>query len=126
MTPHKKAMGLKPDMRDVHAWGMPVDVQVEGRGKLKAQADPAFFVRYNGHSKGYHIYWPNKWVVTCECNIQWSNCSSVLLEGETSNSGNQSGPHKYIQLRLETLEDPMPETPPETPQDPVCYDSAEL
>jgi transposase InsO family protein len=69
-TPHEMATGVKPDLRDTHTWGSRVFVRVEGRGKLDVQADTAFFVGYDGQSKGYRVYWPGKRSVTCERNVR--------------------------------------------------------
>jgi hypothetical protein len=91
-TPHKMATGVKPDLRNVHAWGSRIFVRVEGRGKLDAQADPAFFVGYDRQSKGYRVYWRGKHSISCERNVRWDECGTVPIEGETLTSGNQPEP----------------------------------
>lgn len=49
------ATGVRPDLRDIHAWGTKGYVRVEGRSKLEPQADPVFFVGYDHQSKGYRV-----------------------------------------------------------------------
>ena len=68
-TLHEMTTGVKPDLRNAHTWGSRAFVVVEGQDKLDVQADPAFFMGYDGRSKGYHGYWPGKHSATCERNV---------------------------------------------------------
>ena len=111
-TPIEMAMGIKPDLRDIHAWGTKGYVMVKGRSKLKLQVDPAFFVGYDKESKGYQMYWPNKHTVSTERNIQWTDHSPAQLEGEKLTMVNQAEPHDPINTIL-------PNPAPPTPHEPV-------
>ena len=111
-TPLEMATGIRPDLRDVHAWGTKGYVLVEGRNKLEPQADPAFFVGHDTQSKGYRMYWPNKHTVSTERNVQWTDRGRARLEGEKLTLVNQPEPRDSI--------NPIPQNPaPPTPQDPV-------
>ena len=106
------AMGIKPDLRDIHAWGTKGYVMVEGHSKLKPQANPAFFIGYDKESKGYCMYWPNKHTVSTEQNIQWTDRGPAQLEGEKLTMVNQTEPCDPIK--------PIPQNPtPPTPHDPI-------
>jgi hypothetical protein len=88
-----------------------VFVWVEGRGKLDAQADPAFFIGYDGQSKGYRVYWRGKRSVSCERNVRWDERGTVPIEGETVTSDNQPEPQVPYTARLRSVGD--------EPQDPA-------
>ena len=91
-TPHEMATGVKPDLRDTHAWGSRGFVRIDGRGKLEAQADAAYFVGYDGQSKGYRMYWSGKRSISVERNVRWADDAPALLEGETRTLSNQPEP----------------------------------
>ena len=111
-TPLEMATGVRPDLRDTHAWGTKGYVRVEGRSKLEPQADPAFFVGHDTQSKGYHMYWPNKRSVSMERNVQWTDRGPAQLEGEKRTLVNQAEPRDPI--------NPIPQNPaPPTSQDAV-------
>jgi hypothetical protein len=111
-TPLEMATGIRPDLRDIHAWGTKGYVQVEGRGKLEPQADPVFFVGHDHQSKGYQMYWPKKHSISVERNIQWTKGGPAQLEGEKGNLVNQAEPPELIE--------PLPQNPaPQMPQAPV-------
>ena len=111
-TSIEMAMGIKPDLCDIHAWGMKGYVMVEGHSKLKPQANPAFFIGYDKESKGYCMYWPNKHTVSTERNIQWTDHGPAQLEGEKLTMVNQAEPRDSL--------NPIPQSPaPPMPQDPV-------
>jgi hypothetical protein len=112
-TPIEMATGVKPDLRDIHAWGSKGYVKVEGRSKLEPQADPVFFVGYDSQSKGYQMYWPKKHTISVERNVRWADGITAQLEGEKSNLVNQSEPPDLIEL--------LPQNPaPQTPQALSC------
>ena len=106
-TLHEMVTGNKPDLRNIHTWGSRVFVLIEGQGKLDVQADAAFFVGYDGQSKGYRVYWPGKRSVTCERNVRWDERDPALLEGETV-TVNQPEPQVPYTNRLRSADkDPM-------------------
>ena len=61
-------------------------------GKVGIRAKEGCWVGYNEHSKGHHIYWPNKQSVGVERNIKFSETyvpvphnNDVVLEAEDEN-----------------------------------------
>jgi len=58
MTPIERAIGHKPNLRKVLAFGAVVWVKVKDAGKLDSQAVDGHFVGYNEESKGYRLYFP--------------------------------------------------------------------
>ena len=87
---HKKA----PHLGNIHEFGSAAYVKDLKAGKLDAHAKSGWFVGYDSESKGFHIYWPNKWSVTVKHNVIFNQedvltksnyvviPSDVLSEGE--------------------------------------------
>ena len=59
----------KPHLAGIQEFGAATYVKDLKAGKLDAQAQVGWFVGYDSESKGYQIYWPNKWSVTVEQNV---------------------------------------------------------
>ena len=110
-TPLEMAMGIKPNLHDIHAWGMKGYVRVEGRSKLEWQADTVFFVGHDTQSKGYCMYWPNKHTVSMERNVQWTDHGSAQLEGEKLTLVNQAELHDPINTIPQNPTPPIPHDP---------------
>ena len=88
MTPHKRAMGEKPNLVGVPIWGSDIWVKVKQEGKLAVKARKVMFVRMDDELVGYRIYWPMKQRITVERNIALSKDNfgekeMTHLEGET-------------------------------------------
>ena len=70
-------------------------------GKLDSQAQTGQFVGYDSESKGYRIYWPNKRLVSVECNVVFNDLdvyngdSTTVLQEDVSAEGKRD---KIIQL----------------------------
>jgi hypothetical protein len=65
-TPYELVHGTKPNLSQVHEFGMPVFVHVLEGGKLEPQVEEAVFVGIDGESKGYQVYWPMKKCISVE------------------------------------------------------------
>ena len=50
-------------------------------GKLDACAKLRWFMGYNSKSKGFCIYWPNKWSVTVKCDVIF-NQEDILTKSD--------------------------------------------
>jgi hypothetical protein len=78
-TPHE-AMGLgKPNLANLHEWGMVVWVQISA-GKLDAKAAEARFMGYDAERKGYRVYWPEKRTITVERNVRFQPDEIIIPE----------------------------------------------
>ena len=62
---HKK----KPHLAGIQEFGVAAYVKDLKAGKLDAHAKVGQFVGYDLESKGYWIYWPQKWSISVECNV---------------------------------------------------------
>ena len=74
---HKKVYHLG----NIHEFGTAAYVKDLKVGKLDAHAKLGWFVGYNSESKGFCIYWPNKWSVTVECDVIF-NQEDVLTKSD--------------------------------------------
>jgi hypothetical protein len=59
-TPYEMVTGEKPDLSDLHEWGCHVWVHDKSKLKLEGRAKEGRWVRFDKHSKGSRIYWPDK------------------------------------------------------------------
>jgi hypothetical protein len=66
MTPYEAAFGKKPDLRHVQEWGEKVWVHIEGRDKLGGCVREGCWLGVDERSKGFQVYWPDKWMVLTE------------------------------------------------------------
>ena len=62
---HKKV----PHLGNIHEFGTAAYVKDLKARKLDAHAKLGWFIGYNSESKGFPIYWPNKWSVTVEHDV---------------------------------------------------------
>ena len=74
---HKKV----PQLGNIHEFGTVAYVKDLKAGKLDAHAKLGRFVGYDSESKGFRIYWPNKWSVTVECDVIF-NQEDVLTKND--------------------------------------------
>jgi hypothetical protein len=82
----------KPHLGGIHEFGTAAYVKDLKAGKLDARTQIGQLIGYDSESKGYRIYWPNKWSVTIEQNVVFNDSdmtmdtttiiSSDLSEGE--------------------------------------------
>ena len=66
MTLYEAAFGKKPDLQHVQEWGKKVWVHIEGGNKLGGHVKEGHWLGIDEQSKGFCIYWPDKWMVTTE------------------------------------------------------------
>jgi hypothetical protein len=74
--------GKKPYLGGILEFGVAAYVKDLTAGKLDARAQKGRFVGYDSKSKGYHIYWPEKWSVSIERNVVF-NPDNLLTEGDS-------------------------------------------
>ena len=63
-SPYKMKHKKVPHLGDIHEFGTVAYVKDLKARKLDACAKFGQFIGYNSKSKGFCIYWPNKWSVT--------------------------------------------------------------
>ena len=80
-TPYKMKNNKKPHLTGIQEFGVTTYVWDLKAGMLNAHAQVDRFVGYNLESKGYWIYWPQKWSITVEWNIVF-NESDVLTNDD--------------------------------------------
>jgi hypothetical protein len=68
-TPHKVAMGEKPDLSQLCEWGAMVWIKQLEAGKLDPRAEESRFVGFDEESKRFQIYWPKKKKVSIERDV---------------------------------------------------------
>jgi transposase InsO family protein len=82
-TPYEMAMGVKPNLSDLHEWGCKVWVHSAGGSKLDGRAAVGRWVGYDDSSSGHRIYWPDRRSVTVERSVKFSEEAAFPpLEGE--------------------------------------------
>jgi hypothetical protein len=88
-TPYEAVNREPPDLCDLPEWGCKVWVHNDKSGKVGVRAKEGRWVGYNEHSKGHHIYWPDRQSVGVERNIKFSKTytpvphdDDVILERE--------------------------------------------
>jgi hypothetical protein len=111
MMPYEAAFGKKPDLRHVQEWGEKVWVCIKGGDKLGGHVKEGRWLGVDEQSKGFHIYWPDKWTVMMERNVYYDKtCSSAChLEGED---------WEFVKTKTDAPsmpENPTPTTPPAIP-----------
>ena len=74
---HKKV----PHLGSIHEFGTAAYVKDLKAGKLDACAKLRWFMGYNSKSKGFCIYWPNKWSVTVKCDVIF-NQEDILTKSD--------------------------------------------
>jgi transposase InsO family protein len=68
-TPYEMTLQEKPNLKDVHTWGIEVYVKVNQGDKLAARAKRAWWIGISDQSHGHYIYWPDSQKVSVERNI---------------------------------------------------------
>ena len=82
-TPYEERHKKKPHLAEIQEFGVTVYVKNLTAGKPDSRARLGHFVRYDSESKGYRIYWPDKWSIMVEQNIIF-NESDVLSTNTTA------------------------------------------
>jgi len=77
-TPYEAAFGKKLDLSQVHEWGEKVWVWIEGGDKLGGRVREGRWLGIDERSNGCRVYWPDKQMVTTEC-----NCNGMFYGGLT-------------------------------------------
>ena len=68
-TPYKTQHKKKPHLAGIQEFRAAVYIKDLKAGKLDAHTKVGWFIGYNSESKGYQIYWLQKWSITVECNV---------------------------------------------------------
>ena len=91
-TPYEAVNEGPLNLQDLPKWGCKVWVHNDEGGKVGIRAKKGHWVGYDEHSKGHHIYWPDKQSVGVERNIKFSETyvpvphnDDVVLEGKDEN-----------------------------------------
>jgi len=79
-TPYKAKNKRKPHLGGIHEFGVGAYVKDLKAGKLESRAQMGRFVGYDSESKGYRIYWHQKWSVTVERNVVFKENEVQTLE----------------------------------------------
>ena len=82
-TPYEATFVKKPDLWQVREWGDKVWVHIKGGNKLGGQVRKGCWLGVDKQSKGFRVYWPDKKVVSPECNVYHDKTCSLVdhLEG---------------------------------------------
>jgi hypothetical protein len=81
--PYEMGHNKKPHLASIQEFGAAAYVKNLTAGKLNAHANKGQFVGYNSKSKGYRIYWPEKWSITVERNVVFNQDDSSILDETT-------------------------------------------
>jgi hypothetical protein len=68
-TPYEMIHHEKPNLKDIHTWGIEVYVKINQGDKLAACAKRAWWIGISDQSHGHYIYWPDSQKVSIERNI---------------------------------------------------------
>jgi hypothetical protein len=82
-TPYEMAKGKKPHLAVIQEFGAAVYIKDLNAGKLDPEVQKGCFVGYDSQSKGYRIYWPNKWSISVERDVTF-NPDDIHLQSEES------------------------------------------
>jgi len=107
-TPCEMVNGKKPYLGGIQEFGVAAYVKDLRAGKLDPCAQKGRFVGYDGESKGYRIYWPEKWSISIERNVVFNpddlltRGDSVVVQDDVLNEGEQG---KVIQNEVDGSKD---------------------
>jgi hypothetical protein len=73
--------GKKPYLGGIQEFGVAAYVKDLKAGKLNPHAQKGHFIGYDSESKGFHIYWPEKWTISIEQNVVF-NPNDLLMEDD--------------------------------------------
>jgi len=71
-TPYEMVNGKKPYLGGIQEFGVVAYVKNLQASKLDPHTRKGCFVGYNSESKGFRIYWPEKWTISIECNVMFN------------------------------------------------------
>lgn len=94
-TPYELVRKAKPSLAQAREFGCAAYVHLLDAGKLELRAEEGVFVGVDAESKGYRIYWPEKWRVSVERNVTFAPtevtvAQDVLNEGESNTTPNSN------------------------------------
>ena len=107
-TPYEMVNRKKPYLGGIQEFGVAAYVKDLHAGKLDPRAQKGHFVGYDGESKGYHIYWPEKRSISIERNVVFNpddlltGGDSVVVQDDVLNEGEQG---KVIQNEVDGSKD---------------------
>jgi hypothetical protein len=58
-TPYEVIHQKKPDLYDMHKWGIDVQVKIDKQDKLSPREKSAKWIGKSSQSDGHCIYWPD-------------------------------------------------------------------
>jgi hypothetical protein len=106
--PYEMGHNKKLHLAGIQEFGAATYVKDLTAGKLDAHAKKRQLVGYNSKSKGYKIYWPEKWSITIEQNVVFNQDNSsisdktTIIHGETLSEGKNE---KIIQASQNNAKD---------------------
>ena len=80
VTPFEKGTGRKPDLSSIQEWGATAWVKKTKPGKLESQVKKAYFMGFDGESKGMRVYWAGKRLVTVERDVYFNKNKALEPE----------------------------------------------
>jgi hypothetical protein len=92
-TPYEMGHSKKLHLARIQEFGAAAYVKDLTAGKLDAQAKRGHFVGYDSESKGYQIYWPEKRLITVECNVVFNqdntdaSDTTAIIPGKAQSEG---------------------------------------
>jgi hypothetical protein len=86
-TPYEFVHKKKPNLQNLHKFGVTVYVKDLTAGKLDIQVKIGRFVGYDDESKGYRIYWPEKRSVTIEREVRFNPDEILIPDDLLGNEG---------------------------------------
>ena len=108
-SPYQVKTQKKPNLTGIQEFGAAAYVKDLKAGKLDARVKKGHFVGYDSESRGYRIYWPEKRLITVECNVVFNQDDvlksedSTIIYGKAQSEGESN---KVIQAPQNDAEEP--------------------